>query len=115
MVRFTRHCSAAFITASLYFGGKSTGSAILKTAFFSRWVFSSCSNDKVIPRPSAESPRDWMKPRAKMPAQVPSEARKRSNGVGAEPCPPPPAGWSVAISKPCQSALTFFPPGKVIF
>ena len=37
-----------------------------------------------MPDPSGSMPRCCMKPRAKIPAQVPMEARKRSNGAGAD-------------------------------
>ena len=47
--------------------------------------------------PVGSMPRCCMKPSAKMPAQVPMEARNMSNGAGAEPSPPPRAGWSVSI------------------
>ncbi len=46
------------------------------------------------------------KRRAKNPAQVPRDARKKSKGEGAEFCPPFFSGWSVAISKPLNCALT---------
>jgi hypothetical protein len=49
-----------------------------------------------------------------MPAQVPIDARKWSKGVGAEPSPPYFMGWSVGMTVPSISALTFFPPGNVI-
>lgn len=49
-----------------------------------------------------------------MPAHVPIDARKCSNGVGAEPLPPYFTDWSVLITNPSISALTFLPPGKVI-
>jgi len=49
-----------------------------------------------------------------MPAHVPIDARKYSKGVEADPSPPYFTGWSVVITFPLISALTFFPPGKVI-
>ena len=63
--------------------------------------------------PSVERPRFWQNPTTKIPAQVPIDAAKSANGVGAESSPPPCTGWSVRTTCPPTCASTRLPPGNV--
>ena len=107
---FTAHCSADLMTAAYTFSGKSGGEGIL--AYQPRHRIGLHALNMLMSL--VGRPRCWQKPGAVVPAQVPIEARKVAKGVGAEPDPPPSAGWSVLTLKSPKLASTLAPPGPDI-